>query len=377
MARSSENINIDSRFRNNPEKTSSSDFVVDLPTPIRNVKSLSLKSSEIPNVFYSLNSEHNTILQVRRGPDITGSTEYYTRDTWKTIVLQPGNYSANVFATELVSKIGIALNFIMSDVYNVKPISFTANTITGLTSLQLNTTSAEYLLTEDPPQSIELNLTPVDLNEVYRISTAEGAYVGISDEDKYITEIRIAAQAIETYVRNLDVGVFTLKEVMGFSDFLLYGKTIYGGTSLVNTVGVNYVLLDVNGYDTITHISKDNEVTAFAKVLFKTAKNFKNVNDSGDASTRAFVKYFDQPETIRQFRIRILDIFGNVIDLKNIDTNFVFQLEYYNTQKGYDSGRNQIIKDGELTDVKRSSGFRTTTQTKDKERLRNVVFKTR
>lgn len=367
-------FNIDSRFRNNPETSSSSNFTIDLPTPIRNVKSIKLVSEEIPNVFYAFESETNTILQVRYGPDPDNSGTYTHRE-WSTIVIDPGNYDAQTFVELIREKIGLALGFPMINaIDNQKGFSYVVSNTTGQSVLSIAKNSLEYVDLDGSaglaPDTFELNLSPVDLNTVYTYSVNDGAFSGVSEQDKYITEIDIYAQAIQHYVTNLEIGQITIAEVMGFSDFLLYGKDTYTGTNLINTRGFNYVLLDVNGYDTLTHISKDNEYRIFAKIPFKVSKFFTSISNVG-ATT--YPKIFDQPETIRKFNVRVLDIFGNIVNLRNVSVNLMFEVEYYRTQKGYDKSRTSLLPDGDMTKFS-SQGSRTSDQARRKEKLRNIVF---
>jgi hypothetical protein len=367
-------FNIDSRFRNNPENSTTSDFVVDLPTPLKNVKSIKLVSEEIPNVFYAFESDSNTIFQAREGPD-PSSNDIYSHKEWSTFIFNPGNYDAQTFVDTIRDDIGKSLGFSQSPINSGnRGFEYTVNKNTGESKLEIRKGSPEFLtldLCGGAPKTFELNLTPVDLNQVYTIASSSGAFSGLSDEDKYIQEINIYSQAINYYVRNLDLGQITIKEVLGFSDYLLYAKDTYTSTGLINTRGFNYVLLDINGYDTLTHISKDNEYKIFAKIPFKVTKFFTSVSSVG-ATT--YPKVFDQPETIHKFTVRILDIFGNVINLRNIQVNLMFEVEYYRTQKGYDSARTKLIPDGDITKFS-SEGSRTSSQARRKERLRNIVFK--
>lgn len=367
-------FNIDSRFRNNPENSSTSNFIVDLPTPLRNVKSIKLVSEEIPNVFYAFGSDSNTIFQVREGPD-PSSSDVYSHKEWNTFIFNPGNYDAQTFVDTIRDDIGRALGFAQNPINSRnRGFEYIVNKNTGESTLEIKKTSPEFLAADicgAAPKTFDLNLTPVDLNQVYAIANSAGAFSGLSDEDKYMQEINIYSQAINHYVKNLELGEITIKEVLGFSDYLLYAKDIYTSTSLINTRGFNYVLLDINGYDTLTHISKDNEFKIFAKIPFKVSKFFTSVSSVG-ATT--YPKIFDQPETIQKFSVKILDIFGNIINLRNIQVNLMFEVEYYRTQKGYDSARRKLIPDGNITKFS-SEGSRTSSQARRKERLRNVVFK--
>ena len=86
----------------------------------------------------------------------------------------------------------------------------------------------------------------------------------------------------------------------------------------------------------------------------------------------AFSPAVDGP-TIRGVAIHI-DIFGNIVNLRNVNVNLMFEVEYYRTQKSYDKARTTLIPDGNITKFS-SSGSRTGEQARRKENLRNIVFK--
>jgi hypothetical protein len=163
-----------------------------------------------------------------------------------------------------------------------------------------------------------------------------------------------------------------MRDILGFADFLLYSKDSYTSTGFINTTGYQYLLLDVNGYETMTHISKSNEFKVFAKVPMTVAKSFISIGSV--SRTIALPKKFERPENIGQFRIRLTDILGNVVDLKRQEISITFELEYYKTQTAYDKGRNAMLKEGELTGIA-AEGSMADCEKISKERLRNIVFK--
>lgn len=368
-------INIDSRFRTDPKNTTSTNFTVALPSPIRNVKTIRLTTEEIPNVFYAFNTDSTTVYQVREGPDSTG---IYTHKEWVTLFIEPGNYDASTLRRNIETQIGQTLGFEQAAT-NQEQLGFryTINSNTGANTLFLNKSGNEYLdleLSGGAPNTFELNMTPVDLNQVYDIAVAGGAFDASNvptPADAYIQEINVYAQAIRQYVENLSIGDITIKEVIGFADYLLYAKDSYSSTAYINTTGYQYALLDVNGYETIKHISKDNELNVFAKLPLTVGKNFTKV---GSVGTTAIPKKFDTPETIRFFRIKMFDILGNILNLRTLNVSFTFEVEYYITQKAYDKARDSKIPSGTLTNFA-SESSRTSYQQERKQRLRNVVFK--
>jgi hypothetical protein len=163
-----------------------------------------------------------------------------------------------------------------------------------------------------------------------------------------------------------------MRDIVGFSDFLYYAKNSYQSTGFINTTGFQYILLDINGYDTITHISQDNEFKIFAKIPLTVSKNFITIGNITSINTRP--KLFDTPENIPQIRVRIMDVLGNILDLNKQNISMTFEVEYFRTQKAYDKARNTLLPEGELTSFS-AAGTRTTAQVEKKERLRNIVFK--
>lgn len=85
---------VDSKFRENYEITTSSNFIVNLPTKLNNVVSMQLSSFEIPVSFYGISSTY--------GNNIFELIIHYTNNDvetseTKTIIVPDGNYSPFVF----------------------------------------------------------------------------------------------------------------------------------------------------------------------------------------------------------------------------------------------------------------------------------------
>jgi hypothetical protein len=85
---------IDSKFRENYEITTSSNFIVNLPTKLNNVVSMQLSSFEIPISFYGISDTYgnNTFQMIIHYID----NEIETSET-KIIVVPDGNYNPNFF----------------------------------------------------------------------------------------------------------------------------------------------------------------------------------------------------------------------------------------------------------------------------------------
>ena len=107
---------MDSRFRNNYYKTSSNDFIIDLPYEFNNVTKIGLMSIEIINSITSLSSQDNN-----NKFDI--SMNDGTENTVHTILLDEGNYSSSGFETEI--------NNDLDDVFGPNQIQVKFNKKTG------------------------------------------------------------------------------------------------------------------------------------------------------------------------------------------------------------------------------------------------------
>ena len=89
-------INIDSLFRENYDTTNSTNFTWNLPNEINNIMSMNIVSMELPNVWYSISSRNNSntfqvkIYNLEGQPDISHIIE-----------LPDGNYSADEFVEAL------------------------------------------------------------------------------------------------------------------------------------------------------------------------------------------------------------------------------------------------------------------------------------
>lgn len=108
-------INIDTKFRNNPDLTTTTNFRWRMYRPIKNCISLRVASIEIPNNFYIFSaSKGNTTFQVK----LTASPSY------TTLTIPDGNYTAVTLEDELTTLLQtIDANFTVE-------ISFTTGKLT-------------------------------------------------------------------------------------------------------------------------------------------------------------------------------------------------------------------------------------------------------
>jgi hypothetical protein len=97
-------LTVDTRFRQNIQKTSSSDFVVNLPIRLNKVVSMQISSIELPISFYGISEANgNNYLYVFASQQVNSTTVI---EESKVFVIPDGNYNAS----DLISTINALLS---------------------------------------------------------------------------------------------------------------------------------------------------------------------------------------------------------------------------------------------------------------------------
>ena len=271
-------INVDSRFRENPSITPSSNFHFRLLTPIRNVLRLRITSVELPNNYYIFS-------KIRR--NVTLQFKFPTLPDPVTIQIPDGNYSGsdmdttiqNIFnANTVFSGAGFNIDF---DAIRGK-YTFKANV-----PFTLDTTCNEFPST-----------TP-----------------GISNKYPF------------TFDRPFDYGLgynlgFTKKEFPGVADASGIVHTVVSN-QMCYFAGDNYVLLKINNYDCVRQTLYNCELSALAKVVLRDPKDYMSFEDKSTGNSREVT--FPAPCDLARFNIQVYDPYGEIIDLDS--SNFSFSLE--------------------------------------------------
>ena len=355
-------VNIDSRFRNEPRTSSSTDFLINIPSTFQNVISAKVTSAEVPSIAHVFGTNHTTVFQVRPGPseeDWTSTQRYQ----WSSIVIPPANYTRATLEALLRDEIGKALGFLQTATdITTRGFLLTIDEITGRIEMKFNFSNLDPSENDFGYKTFDINLTPVDLNAVYTQAVNEGVFDGISADDYYQKEIEIYAEAMRIYSLTTPPGTVTLRDLLGFSDFLFYAMPIYTSTGFYNLFEPRYYLLQVNDYDSVQHIMANNVLTAFAKLpIISREGHVPNVLQENDLISKG--KTFEQPASIPSFKVRLLDPIGNVVNLLGQDFSFTVEIQIVRDSKYYEKYRDDYTKPADLT-----------SPTAPPTRLRNVRF---
>jgi hypothetical protein len=258
-------VSVDSRFADNVY-CGSSDFMIRLPTPMRNVQRVAIASAEVPLVEYLFSTANgNLIFTVKRGvaPTVTGS-------------LPAGNYTDEEFVIALED----ALN---------------AVTLGGFV-VSRSTTTGLLTITNPAVPTFEFN--------------------GVSDNTA------IASRRI-----HWGIGYY-----MGFRT-----KTIQTATS--GTIGITgtaplliqptpYYLIQVGipeSMDSLIHLTGScTSVSAMAKLVLRNNVYVLQFVDNADRIRKEFT--FLSPVNVSQLRVKLVDPYGSLVDLRDMDWSLTFEL---------------------------------------------------
>jgi hypothetical protein len=279
-------INIDSRFRENPTTTSTTDFLFKLHTPLKNVTSMTLSSIEFPNTSYVFSIQKRNISFKVSFPEST---------PFRTVTIPEGSYDdpstlTGAVQTALNSQISSDLQVSLSLVTGKVSISSITST---RFSLDFTTVYNEVKTTGNPPVK---SLTP----ENRSFDTGLGYNLGFR-------------------------GI--LDPVTGIRNQLYSGDDSYTSEAIVISIDSNYVFLSLgNDFPVITHqYNTYDHINAFAKV-FLNVPSFNVVFDNGSTTiTQAFV--FKKPTNIRSLRVKVYDVYGQIVDTNGIDFSFTLEVD--------------------------------------------------
>lgn len=282
----SEYINIDSRFRTNPNTTSSTDFYVRLPRTYKNIMSMRLASIELPNMWYEFSQERaNISFLVTVGSDT------------KQIDIPEGNYLT--FAALLT-----AVTSSLSTAFPSLTWTFTipANSTTFQATISAVVTAG------GAPQVFSMDFSTI-----------------LSNQNQIVRQ------------RPFDNG---LGYYLGFTRGTYTGASSYTGETVPFIVGPNYVFIELDKYEGIESVSfSDSSRSAFAKIIVTGEKGLLVVDNESNRISKTIK--FSQPQNISGFRVRLTDAYGIVLKMAS---NFSFTLELIEAVNVnlYNSYRNRI-----------------------------------
>lgn len=282
-------FSIDSRFRSNLEITSATDFIFKLDSPIKNAIRLKLASFEFPYYYYIFSQVRGNVSFIIE----YGGNEY-------VIDISDGAYDLNGGDTDLIKAIQDKLDA----TFNGPPP---------------NNLGIDFVIQYDP------------LNGATTISATSGGGPVIFNLD--FTKSKYSE-------RQADWG---LGYNLGFRKKYYSGLSSYTGEGVIDTTGDPYIFLQINDYSNLEHkLDKGQVVNAFARIQMSANVNTMIFIDSINLLYREII--FQNPQNISFFKIQVVDPYGNIIDVRNMNISMAFEVTQVMNGELYDFYRNYMFQ---------------------------------
>lgn len=126
------------------------------------------------------------------------------------------------------------------------------------------------------------------------------------------------------------------------------------GESLINTQGDTYFLLGIDDYHTVEQKTNDGYIQCLAKILIKRDKNGIIFDDGYTVLSNDIV--FPRPVDLKQVRVRLLDTYGNPIDLHCLNFSISLEITEVMNIQMYDNYRTYLWSKPEPRAIKNVSG---------------------
>jgi hypothetical protein len=260
-------INVDSRFRVNPNTTPSTDFSLRLPRTYKNVVSIRLASIELPNMWYEFSEERSNL-----------SFQVTVGTTTQIITIPEGNY--------------LTFALLLDAVKNSLTAAFPAITWT----FAITTTTTRFQATLTAKLGAADQIFSMDFSTI------------------------LPGQNVSVRSRPFDNGIGYF---LGFTQGIYSGSASYTGETVPFIVGPNYVFMELDKYEGIESVSfSDSSRAAFAKIIVTGEKGLLVVDNEANRISKT-VK-FSQPQNVSGFKVRLIDGYGLTLKMAS---NFSFTLE--------------------------------------------------
>jgi hypothetical protein len=271
------NLNIDTRFRENYYTSSASNFNFSLPTNFNDVLQMQLASIELPTTFYAISKQYgNNFFSI-------------TIDTNDPVVINipDGNYDQITIMDAINNQLFLA----GAPFSNVV---FTINLTNG------NTGSGQTL-------------------------------VGFSDSTTHtMLEINFQADRFGVSDRNTPLPL-KFGWTLGFRNGIYTGNLNYVSEGLVDITGPKYFFLVVDDYNNSVNnsfYSAFNSSILNKNILARISlqANTFNILEQNNLSVITTPREYFGPVNIQTMNVQLLDEYGRIVDLNNMDFSFCLNL---------------------------------------------------
>lgn len=300
-------INVDSRFRADISQPPS-DFTYKLEHPYKNLIRLRVASMEIPNVHYSFTKNNNCF--VIKAYDITGIPRIVK------IIIEPGNYTS----VELVTAIQEQFDLVLRNPFG---IFFT---------VMLNTSSAKITINHDG-----VSTYPVVVPNPAPTASAKPFILDFSTCSPLAKRPQNWGFGFNLGYRKKQYKVTDMKQSASVPPLDMYYQT---AESCLDVLGDTYCLLDVNDFHTVEQKTSADYFQVLAKIIIREDKQAVIYDDGAALLSNEII--FPAPTDLKILQVRLLDPYGDPLDLCGMNWSFSLEITEVLNTKLYDFYRNYI-----------------------------------
>jgi hypothetical protein len=283
------NLNLNSCFRNNYYKTNPCDFLYLFPIEINNVLSMRLASIEIPNAWYLFSKlKKNNFFEI----DIYETSAISSSEPIKPVIKY--NY----------------LIIIPDGNYDIDSLQNYLNT---------NYFYQSELTINTPLKYIQFSIDPSSLKSSFKLLENTNTFT-YTFTLKFIENINQNAMSTMGWILGFRLGTYIEIEDCIVSE------------GLFDAGGDRYIYVSINDFQ---YNNNNSNIVCFdksilnedviAKIPMMNGKLSLIVNDNNQVLAK--LRRYNGPVNISRLQIKILDKFGTIIDLNNMDFSFTLEME--------------------------------------------------
>ena len=303
-------VNIDSRFR---ETGSSSNFSYQLPDTMTNVTSMHISSYEIPISWYQISSHLKNNIFTITLVNILLTQDSEPENVSYNIIIPDGNYSISEIKTVINN---LLYNFNDDKLNPLRCIVFDFNLFSNKTSFEINSTDVSFNpfnesgLYYSPDFEFNLDFTSAQPN--HKFIESFGYLLGYRNSFYNVNRIN-----------NIEYSLYDFKTREGvLVSESVYKSYIYNYIFLIVDENTgNYVDPMVSEYGSVRQILSKINMNSELDRLFGIEGDGGNI-----------VREYLGPKNISSVHIKLVDAFGNNVNLNNADFSFTlcFTQKYTN-----------------------------------------------
>lgn len=289
-------LNIDTRFRENYFQTSPSNFQIDLPMRFNNVVSMQLAAMELPTSFYNIDHAlgNNFLALIDPSHNIT-----------QMIVVQDGNYTY----AELINQIN----------RGISRTSLTREDPNG------NTVTVSF---KNVGFTLDINLESGSGRVIVGLAACS-SYIPDTSVCNFILSFQTDYNGNPDFITPLPL---KLGWMLGFRNGVYTNNISYISEGLIDLSAPRYVFLSIDDHNNSVSdgfISVYSSSVLNRNILARVSVrgNVFNYMAQNNLSTTTYPREYFGPVNIQRMNIQLLDEYGRVLNLHNMDYSFCLNFD--------------------------------------------------